>query len=149
MTIVAVSGGFDPLHVGHINLLREAKHFANAHNGKLLVILNNDNWLRAKKGFTFMPEKEREAVLRATKYVDDVVITSHQAKPSDMSVCKELERLKPTHFFNGGDRRPDLDPVPEVELCRKLGIEMIYNVGGQKVQSSSVLTKKASDAQKQ
>ncbi len=139
MKVVAISGGFDPIHIGHIRLLKAAKALGD----KLIVILNNDNWLAVKKGFAFMPEQERKEVLLAMQYVDEVVITSHPNNPTDMSVCKELEQLKPDIFANGGDRKPDADPVPEVELCNRLGIELVYNVGGEKAQSSSQLVHKA------
>ena len=108
----------------------------------MVVILNNDNWLMKKKGFVFMTAAERAEVLRAIRGVDEVIITSHPENTDDMSVRTELEQLKPDIFANGGDRKPDGDPVPEVELCNKLGIELIYNVGGGKTQSSSELVKK-------
>ena len=139
MTTVAISGGFDPIHIGHIRLLQNAKTLGD----KLVVILNNDNWLIAKKGFIFMPATERKEVLLAMRYVDEVIITNHEKNASDMSVCAELEQIKPDIFANGGDRKPDGDPIPEVELCEKLGIEVVYNVGGEKVQSSSELVHKA------
>ena len=138
MKIVAVSGGFDPVHIGHINLLREARALGD----KLVVILNNDHWLAAQKGFVFMPERERKAILETVKYVDEVIISSHPKQPADMSVCAELEKLHPDVFANGGDRKPDEDPIPEVALCDRLGIQVIYNVGGGKTQSSSELVKR-------
>lgn len=143
MTTVAVSGGFDPVHIGHIELLREAKKLG----GKLVVILNNDHWLKKKKGFVFMNERERKAVLLAIRYVDEVVITSHPDNPADMSICRELEALKPEIFANGGDRdKKDADDKssslnPEQELCNRLGIKMVFNLG-KKMQSSSELVRK-------
>jgi len=110
--IVAVSGGFDPVHAGHVRLLNNAKKLGD----KLVVILNNDNWLLAKKGFVFM---------------------------------KELKKLKPDIFANGGDRtkndanKKSSSLNPEQELCGKLGIKMVFNVGhGGKIQSSSRLLDK-------
>ena len=144
MKTIAISGGFDPVHIGHIRLI----HGARALGDKLVVILNNDNWLKAKKGFAFMSQEERAAVLSAMRDVDEVIITSHPEKPSDMSVCAELEKLKPDIFANGGDRHPKGDPVPEVELCNKLGIELAYNVGGEKMQSSSALVKRLGEMNK-
>ena len=133
-TVVAVSGGFDPIHVGHVRMFREAKRLGD----ELVVILNNDNWLRAKKINIFMPETERKEVLEALVPVDRVVLTKHGAEPSDMSVCRELAELRPDIFANGGDRK--LDNIPEVPLCNEIGCEMIFNVGdGGKVQSSSWL----------
>ena len=131
---VAVSGGFDPLHIGHVRMFKTARKLGD----KLVVIINNDNWLRAKKGFVFMPAKERAEIISAFPFVDDVVITTHVQNDPDMSVVRMLRKLKPAIFANGGDRKPDGDPIPEVKLCKKLGIELVYNVGrGGKVQSSS------------
>ena len=139
MKVVAISGGFDPVHVGHIEMMKEAKALGD----KLVVIVNNDNWLEKKKGFAFMPQQERKAIVEAIRYVDEVILTEHPKNPSDMSVCIELEKLKPDIFANGGDRKPDGDPIPEVQLCNKLGIKLVYNVGKSgKIQSSSDLVKK-------
>lgn len=139
LKVVAVSGGFDPLHIGHIEMMKEAKALGD----KLVVIVNNDNWLKKKKGFSFMEEQERRAVIEAVRYVDEVILTGHKENAEDMSVCKELKALKPDTFANGGDRKPDGDPVPEVELCERFGITMAYNVGKSgKIQSSSWLLAK-------
>lgn len=138
MITVAVSGGFDPIHIGHIKLLGAARNLGD----RLIVILNNDNWVKKKKGYVFMKQNERAAILQAVRYVDKVVITTHPKKPTDMSVCKELEGMKPDIFANGGDRKPDGDPVPEVDLCQRLGIKVVYKVGGGKAQSSSWLINK-------
>ena len=138
--IVAVSGGFDPIHIGHIRYMQEAKKLGD----KLIVILNNDNWLNFKKGYAFMPAKERKEIIEALGCVDEVIITKHSNKTKDISICKELRKIKPHIFANGGDRKPDGDPVPEVDLCNELGIEIVYNVGhGGKVRSSSLLVKQA------
>ena len=140
--IVAVSGGFDPVHIGHVRMFKEARKLGD----KLVVILNNDHWLRDKKGYAFMPEGERKEVLEGFRAVDEVVLTDHMPGDPDRSVCHMLEKVRPHIFANGGDRKPDGDPVPEVEVCERLGIEMVYNVGhGGKVQSSSWLTKRAAD----
>lgn len=137
--VVAVSGGFDPVHIGHIRMFQRARQMGD----KLVVILNNDNWLQTKKGFAFMPETERKEIIEAIAGVDQVLLTSHKPDDSDRSVCRELRKLKPSIFANGGDRKPSGDPVPEVTLCKELGIKMVYNVGkGGKVQSSSWLTKR-------
>ncbi len=136
MRTVAISGGFDPIHIGHIRLIQNAKALGDF----LVVIANNDNWLKKKKGFAFMAENERKAVLEAIRDVDKVIITLHPENPKDMSVCAELKALKPNIFANGGDRKAD--NIPEYELCQKLGIEMVFNVGGEKAQSSSELVKR-------
>lgn len=136
--VVAVSGGFDPVHVGHVRLFKEARKLGD----ELVVILNNDHWLAAKKGRAFMPERERKELLEGIKWVDRVVVTRHKKGDSDRSVCRELRRLKPAIFANGGDRT--YTNIPEVALCDDLGIKMVFNVGkGGKVQSSSWLIEKA------
>ena len=141
---VAVSGGFDPLHIGHVRMFKTARKLGE----RLVVILNNDNWLRAKKGRPFMPERERSEILREFPFVDRVVVTGHKKGDADMSVVRELKRLKPAIFANGGDRKPGGDPVPEVAVCKKLGIRMVYNIGrGGKIQSSSWLIKAAAEHQ--
>lgn len=134
--VVAVSGGFDPVHVGHVRLFEEAKKFRD----KLVVILNNDNWLKKKKGFVFMPEQERKEIIGAMGSVDKVVLTKHKPNTKDLSVCETLRELKPHVFANGGDRTKK--NIPEIALCKKLGIKMVFNIGrGGKIQSSSWLLK--------
>ncbi len=141
--IVAVSGGFDPLHIGHVRYIKESAKLGD----ELVVILNNDNWLRNKKGFAFMPEKERKEIIEAIAGVSRVVLTDHKRGEVDKSVCRALRKIKPHIFANGGDRKPDDDPIPEVALCEKLGIKMLYNVGkGGKLSSSSDLAKAAARA---
>lgn len=135
--VVAVSGGMDPLHAGHIRLFQSAKKLGD----KLVVILNNDNWLRAKKGRVFMSQKERKEIIEALRAVDMVVITKHPKNPKDMSVCRELRAIRPHIFANGGDRTAK--NIPEVSTCREIGCRMVFNVGkGGKVQSSSWLLQK-------
>ena len=136
--IVAVSGGFDILHAGHINLLREARKLGD----KLIVILNNDNWLAKKKNYVFMNEHDRMKIMKAIRYVDEVVLTCHAENDPDVSVCRELEKIRPDIFANGGDRNQD--NIPEYQLCNSLGIQMVFNVGGGKVASSSQIAKKHS-----
>ncbi|OGG53577.1 hypothetical protein A3C20_00915 [Candidatus Kaiserbacteria bacterium RIFCSPHIGHO2_02_FULL_55_25] len=132
--VVAVSGGFDPLHIGHVRMFKKARSLGD----KLVVILNNDNWLRAKKGYAFMPEKERAELLLALPFVDEVYITKHPKNPRDMSVCDALKKVRPGIFCNGGDRKGAKD-IPEAVVCKELGIKMVFRVGGGKVQSSSWL----------
>lgn len=139
--IVAVSGGFDPLHVGHVRMFKEAKRLGD----RLIVILNNDNWVKAKKGYVFMPQRERKEIIEAIGFVDKVVYTRHKKNPKDMSVGKDLLRLKPSIFANGGDRIPGKLRIAEVIIAKKIGCKLAYNVGrGGKVQSSSWLLDKFS-----
>ncbi len=126
--IIAVSGGFDPVHVGHVRMIQEA-----ARHGDVVVIANSDDWLMRKKGYVFMPFDERREILLAFKGVTYVT----QAEDNDDTVCDSLLSLRPDVFANGGDRKGD--NVPEVALCKELGIEMMWNCGGGKIQSSSEL----------
>ncbi len=135
--VVAVSGGFDPIHIGHIDMFYEAKSLGD----ELVVILNNDNWLEKKKGHVFMPQAERKEIIETLKPVDRVVLTEHEVNPDDMSACQALEELKPDIFANGGDRHKH--NIPEVATCEKIGCKMVFNVGSRgKIQSSSWLVGK-------
>lgn len=144
---VAVSGGFDPLHIGHIRMMQAAKRFGN----KLVVILNNDNWLKNKKGFAFMPERERKELLLSFPFVDRVVLTNHKPNDPDRSVVRTLRKIKPSIFANGGDRdtkdaRNKTSSLnADQKYCQEHGIRMVFNVGrGGKVQSSSWMVRGAS-----
>jgi D-beta-D-heptose 7-phosphate kinase/D-beta-D-heptose 1-phosphate adenosyltransferase len=129
--IVATSGGFDPLHVGHLRLLQEAKKLGDS----LCVILNTDEFLMRKKGFIFMPLKERAEILLGLRCVDRVEISIDE----DQTVCKTLEKIKPDIFAKGGDSTEF--NVPEKAICEKYGIKLVFGIGGGKIQSSSWLTK--------
>ena len=132
---VMVSGGFDPVHVGHIRLILEAAKF-----GDVIVIANSDKWLFRKKGFVFMTFEQRKEILDAIKGV----ILVDAVDDKDGTVCEAIRTHKPTYFANGGDRRRA--NTPEVNLCQELGVEMLWGVGGdKKSESSSDLVKKARD----
>ncbi len=136
--IVAVSGGFDPIHPGHIRMFKQARALGD----KLVVIINNDNWLRKKKGYVFMKESERAEIIRSIRYVDAVFVTTHKANSEDMSVTDALKKLRPDIFANGGDRTKK--NIPEVAVCQSIDCKMVFNVGeGGKIQSSSSLVDKA------
>lgn len=131
--IVCISGGMDPIHVGHVRMILEASKF-----GDVVVILNSDQWLLRKKGFKFMSWEERAEILRAIRGVVDVV----RVNDEDGTVCEALRRIKPDYFANGGDRKNE--NTPEVSLCLELDIKMLWCVGGEKIQSSSELVSLAS-----
>lgn len=135
--VVAVSGGFDPIHIGHVRMFEEAKKLGD----KLVVILNNDNWLKLKRGYAFMPEHERKEIIEAFAVVDRVVLTEHKPGTTDYSICNELQKIRPDIFANGGDRT--YKNIPEVPVCKEIGCKMVFNVGkGGKIQSSSWLLEK-------
>tara|TARA_R110000824_G_scaffold60749_1_gene162147 strand:+ start:691 stop:1128 length:438 start_codon:yes stop_codon:yes gene_type:complete len=131
---VMVSGGFDPIHVGHVRMIIDAsKH------GDVIVVANSDEWLFRKKGYTFMGFQERKEILMSIKGVIDVVSVNDE----DGTVCSALVEHKPTFFANGGDRTDK--NTPEKRICEELGIQMLWNIGGQKIQSSSELVEKTKD----
>ena len=138
MKIAIISGGFDPIHVGHIELMQKAREISDA----LLVIVNNDDFLINKKGKAFMPFDERVKIIQSIQYVSGVV----KSVDKDQTVCKTLKQivansnLDETLFFcNGGDRTSG-ENTPEHKLCLELGIEPLYGLGD-KIQSSSWLVK--------
>lgn len=131
LKFIAVSGGFDPIHVGHVRMILEA-----AEVGKVIVILNSDAWLMRKKGYVFMPWEERAEIIKSIRGVHSVV----EVNDDDGTVCKALEEWRPHYFANGGDRKED--NTPENDVCERLGIEQLFNVGGGKIQSSSWLVNK-------
>ena len=133
--VVIVSGYFDPLHGGHLEYLQMASELGD----QLFVIVNNDKQAKLKKGESFMNEKDRMEIIYALECVDEVLISCDE----DASVCKSIElaaQFKPMAqliFAKGGDR--NFGEVPEVDVCEKLGIEMVDNLG-EKIRSSSDYT---------
>ena len=135
--VVAASGYFDPLHIGHVEYLELARKLGD----KLIVIVNTDEQARLKKGFVFMPLEERIKIIKALRAVDEVFVSIDK----DKSVCKSLEAVRPDIFAKGGDRTSD--EIPENEICRKLKIKIVDGLG-KKLQSSSELVKKAKEMKK-
>jgi D-beta-D-heptose 7-phosphate kinase/D-beta-D-heptose 1-phosphate adenosyltransferase len=137
MPTVMVSGGFDPVHAGHIRMIRHAAQY-----GDVIVIANSDDWLYRKKGFVFMEYERRIEILNAIKGV--VLVDS--VDDSDGTVCEAIRRLKPTFFANGGDR--GRSNTPEQAVCDELGVKLLWKIGGEeKLDSSSDLAKKVRDFQ--
>lgn len=133
---IAVSGGFDPVHIGHVRMIQEA-----ATQGDVWVVINSDAWLIRKKGYVFMPFEERAEIMQSFKGVTKV---SH-VRDEDGTVCEALQRLKPDAFANGGDRKNN--NTPEMDVCDRLGITLLWNMGGGKIQSSSELVSNRSTKQ--
>lgn len=134
---VVISGGFDPLHCGHIRYILDAARY-----GELTIILNTDSWLIRKKGYQFMRWEQRAEILRAIRGVRHVII----ADDRDNTVCPTLRSLYPDYFAKGGDRT--MDNTPEQALCHELGIKLLWNVGGGKIASSSELVEIANNTPK-
>lgn len=142
--IIITSGFFNPAHIGHINLIRKAKELGDF----LVVIVNNDEQVKIKGSFPFMPELERIEIVKALRYADDVIL----AIDKDGFVSESLELIAKKYvgdlyFAKGGDRNLSNLPKSEVEICEKYNIKIINGVGGDKIQSSSWLIKNASKQQ--
>lgn len=136
MKISVVSGGFDPIHSGHIAYLDAASKLGE----KLIVLLNSDEWLRDKKGHEFMPFNERQIILQSIKSVSEVFDFKDDSEGSCINGLKKIQSLYPSDeiiFCNGGDRNKSNIPEMKVE-----GIQFVFGVGGNnKLNSSSWILK--------
>ena len=138
--IVITSGFFNPVHIGHMNLMKEARALGDF----LVVIVNNDKQVKIKGSMPFMAEKERMEIIKALKYVDEVFLSVDK----DGFVPKSLKAVVVKYpgefiFAKGGDRDFDNLPESEKQVCKDFNIKVVSGVGGGKVQSSSWLIKKA------
>lgn len=129
MKKVAISGYFDPIHVGHLEYIEMSKKLGDY----LIVIVNNNKQCVLKKGKPFMDEMDRMKIVKAIKWVDEVFLSVDE----DDTVCESLEKIKPDVFTNGGDRHNT--ECPEAVVCRKYEIELLDGMGD-KIRSSSDLT---------
>jgi cytidyltransferase-like protein len=135
--LVSTSGGFDPLHVGHLRCIQAAS-MLKGENGLFVVIVNGDGFLQRKKGYVFMPLEERLELVAALRGVDYVVPWDDGSQ----FVTGAIEAIRPNIFAKGGDRSTAGD-VPEFDTCVKLGCHVVFGIGGgHKVQSSSELVQK-------
>ena len=112
---VMVSGGFDPIHVGHLRMIQEAAQY-----GDVIVVANSDDWLIRKKGYNFMSWEDRKELIEGYAEVKEVIAVDD----SDGTVCDALRKVKPTYFANGGDRTDD--NTPEKQVCKDLGLSLIH-----------------------
>jgi len=135
--IIMVSGGFDPPHIGHVRMFKEAAKW-----GDVVVAINSDDWLMRKKGYVFMPWEERAEIIR--EFASVAVVTAFD--DADDTACGAIDKFRPHAFANGGDRKKD--NTPEMDLCDELGIQMLWGIGGKdKPQSSSWLVNKLRENQ--
>lgn len=134
MHIIIVTGGFDPLHSGHIEYLRAAGKLG----GMLIVGLNSDKWLERKKGAAFMPFNERKAVLQELSFVDQVIEIDDSDGSSKDAIVQMRARFPTSNskiiFCNGGDRTKD--NIPEMDIDDP-NIEFVFGVGGENKKNSS------------
>ncbi len=128
--VVAISGAFDPIHIGHVRYIREAAKLGD----KLVVILNGDDFLLRKKGFVFRPFVDRKEILESIKGVDEVIPSIDE----DQTVSKTLEKLKPDIFAKGGFWTENL---PEAEACKNVGCKIVLHVGGEQIRTNGDMTK--------
>jgi len=145
--IYMTSGGFDPMHVGHVRCIKGTVQRArnkDTHEwemkGLVVVVVNADSFLERKKGYAFMPLGERMEIIDALDGVDFVV--PWEANGSDQTVIGAIEILKPRYFTKGGDRF-DASTIPEWNICQQIGCEIITGIGGGKIQSSSSLVERS------
>src|SRR3989344_5097992 len=121
--IIIACGYFDPIHVGHVEYLKKAKELGD----KLIVIVNNNKQAILKKGYFFMPVKDRIKIIKALVHVDEAVISIDE----DGTVCKTLEMLLKKHknciFAKGGDRFAN--EIPEAKVCKEYNVQIIDGLG--------------------
>ena len=130
--MIMVSGGFDPPHIGHVRMFKEAAKW-----GDVIVAINSDDWLMRKKGYVFMPWEERAEIIKEFESVS--VVTAFD--DTDDTACSAITSIRPNAFANGGDRKKE--NTPEMDVCDELGIQMLWGIGGKdKPQSSSWLVNK-------
>tara|TARA_Y100000004_G_scaffold188884_1_gene243684 strand:+ start:1961 stop:2410 length:450 start_codon:yes stop_codon:yes gene_type:complete len=134
--VVVVSGYFDPIHVGHLEMLKLAKQLGD----ELVVIVNNDKQAKLKKGKSFMSQEDRLKIVKAIRYVDSAFISVDE----DKTVCGSLQKVRRNYkeydiiFANGGDRHTG--EIPESKVCKKANIKMVDGLGD-KIRSSSKIIK--------
>ena len=143
MRVIVISGFFNPLHIGHIDYISSARNLGDF----LIVIVNSDDQVKIKGSVPFMNQDDRLRIIRNIKGVDRSVISIDEDGSVCQTIREEFKRLQNDPFFedmifaNGGDRKEG--GVPEDILENELGIRMVYNIGGEKIQSSSDLIKKS------
>ena len=136
--IILVSGGFDPIHSGHIKLINDANKY-----GDVVVLLNSDSWLKNKKGKEFLPFSERRIIMQNIKGVLEVIEFNDNDKTcvEGIKKAKLLFKDKIIKFANGGDRNNNT--TPEKKFCDENNIETLFGIGGNdKSNSSSWILKK-------
>ena len=138
--IILVSGGFDPLHSGHIYLITDASKY-----GDVVVLLNSDAWLIQKKGKEFLRYEERKIIMSALKNVIDVISFDDSDQTCVEGIRKAIKKYpnQKIKFANGGDRNDNTTPTSETIYCEKNKVQTLWGIGGNnKANSSSWILKK-------
>ena len=117
--IVVLSGAFDPPHEDQIDMMIDANLY-----GKVIIVLNTDEWIKKNKVRLFMPFKERKKLLEYIPFIHEII----KAKDKDGTVCESLKEIMPDYFGNGGTRT--IENTPETLFCEEAGINMLWNMGG-------------------
>ena len=138
--VIVLSGGFDPVHKGHIRMFREANNLG----ANVIIGLNSDEWLTRKKGKPFMEWNERAEILESCKFVTQV-LSMDDSDDTASDIIRQVAKLYKgqdmnIYFANGGDRGKG--NVPELDVCKDLNVVMLWGIGGGKIQSSSWLINK-------
>lgn len=134
--LIATSGAFDPLHVGHIRCLQSSA-MLKGDNGLFVVIVNGDGFLKRKKGYVFMPLAERMEIIASIRGIDYIVPWDDECQ----SVVRALDIIQPNVFTKGGDK--SASSTPEIDICNKIGCSVVFGIGGNKqTQSSSSIVSK-------
>jgi len=135
-----LSGGFDPVHIGHLAMIKEASNIAS----EVIILLNSDNWLIRKKGKPFMVESQRALILEEFESVSKVIIQTNDNDDSSNDAIINFHKKnqkKTICYCNGGDRSQE-NKIRESDVCKSLGIDLKFGIGGiHKLESSSSLTK--------
>ena len=143
--VIILSGGFDPVHKGHIRMFREAANLG----ANVIIGLNSDDWLSRKKGKPFMEWEERAEILESCKFVNQVIAfndsddTASEAIRTVYDMFEHRNEDYKIYFANGGDRGKG--NVPELDVCKDLNVVMLWGVGAGKIQSSSWLIEGGKD----
>jgi len=132
--VVAVSGYFNPLHVGHLEMISKAKKLGDY----LIAIVNNDEQVKLKGSVPFMSQTDRLKIVGSLRDVDEVFLSIDK----DSTVCASLRKVKPDIFAKGGDR--NIGNIPETTVCEECAIKIVDGLG-KKIRSSSILIKQASE----
>lgn len=133
MKKVLIAGHFNPFHIGHLNLIEEARRLGDY----LIVVVANDTQAKLKRPKIFLPAEDRMFIMGSIKGVREV----HLSIDNDADICKTLVKLKPD-IFASGCAKSNPDAVKEKKVCDELGIKAFYKVGGRKIRSSSKILKK-------